>query len=447
MKRKILIKNGLIVTMNETRDIFKGDLLIKGNTIEAIRKHINTNVDQIIDAENKVIIPGLIQSHIHLTQSLFKGQADDMELLDWLRDRIWPLEASHDYESNYVSAQLGLAELIKNGTTSIIDMGTVHHTEAIFQAIKESGIRALAGKCMMDKGNKVPESLLEDPQDSLREAEALIRKWHQSHNGRIEYALAPRFAVSCSDELMEGVKALSDRYHLKVHTHASENKGEIKIVEREHGMRNIEYFKSLGFTGDNLILAHCIHLDDNEMHILADTGTHIVHCPSSNMKLASGFAKIPELLEMNANVSLGSDGAPCNNNLDLLNEIRLAAYIHKPRLYDPTVMDAQTVFELATLGGAKAMGKSDQIGSLETGKLADLVIMDMDKIHSSPRPYFKEDVYSQLVYSAYGSDVEMVMVDGVILYNQGELKTLDEAQIIQRGNQIITQKIDNIKNY
>jgi len=184
-----------------------------------------------------------------------------MELLDWLQKKIWPFEAKHTYESNYISSLLGISELIKGGTTSIIDMETVNHTEAAFEAIKETGYRAIVGKCMMDHGDSVPDELMEDYKESLIEAERLIRKYHKTADGRIDYALAPRFVVSCTEKLLLGVKELSKKYDLMVHTHASENLGEISIVEKEHGMRNIKYLDKLGLTGEKLILAHCIHLD------------------------------------------------------------------------------------------------------------------------------------------------------------------------------------------
>ncbi len=250
--------------MNAARDIIKGDILIRGDRIEKIADSIDDHADEIIDAENCAVIPGLIQTHLHLTQRLFQGLSDDMQLLDWLKKRIWPLEAGHTYETNYISAKLGIAELIAGGTTSIIDMGTVNHTEAVFEAITESGIRALAGKCMMDYGNAVPKGLMEDTDASVRESERLAKKYHETAGGRLEYAFAPRFVVSCTEELLIRVRDIAKHLDMKVHTHASENQGEIALVEKRTGKRNIEYLKSIGLTGENLILAHCIWLSDNE---------------------------------------------------------------------------------------------------------------------------------------------------------------------------------------
>ncbi len=436
MTNKIIVKNGLVVTMNNNREIIKKDILIIDNKISEIKENISVQDAEIIDATDKIIIPGLIQTHIHLTQSLFKGKADDMELLDWLQKKIWPFEAKHTYETNYISSLLGISELIKGGTTSIIDMETVNHTEAAFEAIKETGFRAIVGKCMMDHGDNVPDELMEDYKESLIEAERLINKYHKTADGRIDYALAPRFVVSCTEKLLLGVKELSEKYDLMVHTHASENLGEINIVEKEHGMRNIKYLDKLGLTGEKLILAHCIHLDKEEMEILVKTKTKIAHCINSNLKLASGFAKIPELLEMGACVSLGADGAPCNNNLDMFREMRNAALIHKPRLHDPTVMDSKTVFEMATLGGAGAMNKSDLLGSIEEGKLADLAILDLNNVYNPISLENDSEIYSALVYSASARDVTDTIIDGKILMRNRILTLMDEKEILNKAKEI-----------
>lgn len=435
----LLIKNGTIVTMNKDRDIFKGDILIQDNKITKVEDNINNTVDDVIDAKDKIIIPGFIQTHIHLTQTLYRGQADDLELLDWLKKRVWPLEGSHTKESNYISAKLGIAELIKSGTTSIIDMETVNYTDEAIKAIYESGFRALVGKCMMDYGDGVEEALFENTEKSISESVSLLKKWHKKGNGRIQYAFAPRFVVSCSEELLIRVRDLAKKYDVMIHTHASENKGEIELVEKDRGMRNIAYLHKLGLTGEKLILAHCIWLNEEEMKILANTGTKISHCPNSNLKLASGIAKIPELLEMGVNVSIGADGAPCNNNLDMFDEMRSAALIQKARLLDPTIMPAHKVFELATLGGAKAMCMEDKLGSIEKGKLADLAILNLNKLHSSPSKEI--DIISHIVYSAHGSDVETTIVDGKILMLNRKLTTLNEEEIIKEANEVIVKQI------
>ncbi len=436
---KLLIQNATIVTMNKDRDIIKGDILIEDNKITKVDKKIEIQADKVIDAREKVVIPGLIQTHIHLTQTLFRGQADDMELLDWLKKRVWPLEAAHTAESNRISAQLGIAELIKGGTTSIIDMGTVNHTEEIFEAVYESGFRAIMGKCMMDYGSNGKNALMEDTAKSINESVKLLEKWHMKDNGRIQYAFAPRFVISCSEKLLLETKRLAKEYDVMIHTHASENQSEIRIVQKDRGMRNIVYLDKLGLTGENLILAHCIWLDEEEMKIIANTGTKVAHCPNSNLKLASGIAKIPELLAMNANISLAADGAPCNNNLDMFSEMRTAALIQKGRLLDPTVMPAEKVFELATIGGAKAMRMEDKLGSIEEGKLADIVILDLNSIHCVPMD--EVNIISRLVYSARATDVETTIINGKILMEKRKLTTLDEEAIKMSANSIIKKQV------
>ena len=437
---KLLIKNGIVVTMNRGREILKGDILIEGDVIKEVGGSLNIEADHMIDAAGKVVIPGLIQTHIHLTQALYRGQADDLELMDWLKNRVWPLEGSHTAESNYISAKLGIAELIKGGTTSIIDMETVSHTEPAIEAIYESGLRAMTGKCMMDYGVGVPKALMENTEESIKESVRILKAWHGKGSGRIQYAFAPRFVVSCTEELLLRVKDLAKEYDVAVHTHASENRGEIELVQKDRGMRNIKYLHKLGLTGEKLVLAHCIWLDDEEMKILAETGTHIAHCPNSNMKLASGIAKIPELLEMGANVSIGADGAPCNNNLDMFKEMSSAALIQKARLLSPTVMPAHKVFEMATLNGAKALGMEDQLGSLEVGKKADLVIINLDNLHSTPS--VDVDIISQLVYAAKASDVETTIIDGKVVMENKVLTTLNEKHIKEEANRLVKQQID-----
>lgn len=426
----ILIKNATIVTMNANRDIIYGDLLIENDRISRIGKLNQYTADTVIDASNQLLLPGFVQSHVHLCQALFRGMADDLELLDWLKQRLWPLEANHDEESLYYSSLLGCAELLRGGTTSIIDMATVNHTESVFTAVKQAGIRYLGGKCLMDHGEDVPENMLDTTEQALSESLELYERWNNYDNGRIRYALCPRFAVSCSDTLLRETASLSRQYQIPVHTHASENRGEIELVEKERGMRNVIYLDSLGLCNNKLILAHCIHLNEDEMQILVDSQSNIVHCPGSNLKLGSGIAPIPGLLDRGARISLGADGAPCNNNLSMFMEMRLAALIHKP-FHGPSSMPAETVVEIATLGGAKAMGLENEIGSLEEGKKADMVLISLDGWHTRPQNAAK--VYSQLVYQAQASDVSATIVDGHLLMKDGHLLIINEEEVKSRA--------------
>ncbi|MBC9785111.1 5'-deoxyadenosine deaminase [Heliobacterium chlorum] len=428
----LLIKNGTIVTMNPNRDILTGDIYIEGNRITAIGDNLPHQAGRTIDAKGKVVIPGLIQPHIHLCQTLFRGQADDLELLDWLKLKIWPLESGHDPESIYYSAMLGTGELIKGGTTAIVDMATVNHTNENFQAIYDSGIRAISGKCMMDLGDEVPEPMREKTRNSIDESLRMLEKWHGKGNGRIQYAFTPRFAVSCTEDLLREVVRLAQEYQVMIHTHASENKGEVEFVYQMSGMRNVLYLQKLGLTAPNLIVAHCIHLDEEEMETLVQTQTKIAHCPSCNLKLASGFAKIPELLDRGAYVSIAADGAPCNNYLDGFIEMRMAALIQKP-FYGPRAMPAPKVFELATIGGARAMGLEAEIGSVEVGKKADLAIINLDELRTTPQKGV--NIYSQLVYQTQSSQVETTIIDGNILMENRVLNGMDEKEVRRKANE------------
>jgi 5-methylthioadenosine/S-adenosylhomocysteine deaminase len=438
---KILIRNAEIITMNQKEEIFYGDLLIENDRITQLGTLGDIPADKIIDAKNKTVIPGFIQTHIHLCQTLFRGQADDLELLDWLKKRIWPLEAAHDAESSYLSAMLGIGELIQSGTTSIVDMETVHFADEAFQAMANSGIRAYSGKVMMDKGEEVPRLLREKSADSIQKSVDLLEKWNNYDGGRIQYAFCPRFVVSCTENLLIEVRKLSEKYNVHVHTHASENRGEIEIVEQERGMRNVVYLDHLGLANERLILAHCVWLDDEEKRIIRERGVKMTHCPGSNLKLASGVADIPGMLDRGAYVSLGADGAPCNNNLDMFNEMRLAAIIQKPH-HGPTSMDAKTVFRMATIGGARAMGLDHLIGSLEVGKKADLAILNLNGFHMYPS--FGTDTISRIVYSATRGDVETTIINGRIVMENRTMITMDEEIILKESNKAIQRLLSKL---
>lgn len=428
---RILFKGPTLVTMNPQEAIFQGNVLVENNRIVYIGNE-EPNADRIIYGEGKLLIPGLIQTHVHLSQTLFRSQADDLELLDWLKKRIWPLEGAHDEDSIYHSALLGISELLLGGTTSLVDMETVHHTDSAVHAIAESGIRAITGKVMMDHGADVPSTLIQSTNDAIQESVDLLEKWHGKENGKIQYAFTPRFVVSCTEELLREVVTLSGKYGVRVHTHASENKGEIEIVERERGMRNVLYLDHIGMAAPNLILTHCIWLNDEEMDVLEKRDVKVAHCPTCNIKLSSGIAPVPEMLRRGITVSLGADGSPANNNLDIFQEMKMAALIQKP-LHGPTAMPAKEVFKMATLGGARAMGLEREIGSIEVGKKADLVMICTNEPHLNPVD--QVNPYSLLVYSARSSDVCLAMVDGKILMENRELLTIDKDRIVNQSNE------------
>jgi cytosine/adenosine deaminase-related metal-dependent hydrolase len=376
-------------------------------------------------------MPGLIQAHVHLCQTLFRGLADDLPLEDWLVRRIWPLEAAHTEETVYASALLGAAELLLGGTTAILDMETVRHTDAAFRALERIGIRATAGKCLMDAHPEgAPLALAESTDAALAEAEALAERWHGGAGGRLRVCFAPRFVPSCSGPLLRATSDLAERFDAQLHTHAAETIVERETVLRTTGLDEIAYLDSVGIAGPRAVLAHCVWVDPHEMNRLARQGTNVAHCPSSNLKLASGIAKVPELLAAGCRVAIGADAAPCNNRLDAFAEMRLAALVQKPRLGADALPAAQ-VLELATLGGAHALGLDAEIGSIAPGKRADLVVLDLREPHLHP---LLGDPVSLVVYAACASDVRDVVVDGRPVVLGHELVTAPVDAIVREGD-------------
>jgi cytosine/adenosine deaminase-related metal-dependent hydrolase len=429
--RRTILRNVTAVTMNPAQPVVRGNLVIETGRIAAIGEPSTTSRagDDFVHCEGMVAIPGIVQAHIHLTQTLFRNRADDLELMDWLRQRIWPYEAAHDEASSLASARLGLAELVAGGTTAILDMGTVKHHDAIFRAAEESGIRYTGGKTMMDIATDgVPAGLRESTKDSLDEAEALAKRWHGKAMGRLRYAYAPRFVVTCTDELLKESALRAKALGTPVHIHASENRGEIDLVRKRTGKGNLEWLEELGVLGSRAAIAHCVHLDEGDESRLKNGGASAVHCPSSNLKLASGICPVPRLLEAGVNVALGADGAPCTNNLDGLLEMLLAALIQKP-LHGPRAMPAAAVLRMATLGGARALGLDKEIGSLEIGKRADLVVLDLLTPHTSPF----EDPVSAVVYAARPENVKHVLVDGEFIKRDFRLHRVDTRDVSQKA--------------
>lgn len=424
----ILIKNGTLVTMDSAQRIFRGDLLIAHGRIVALGD-TDQSADVVVDASECAVIPGFVQTHIHLCQTLFRGAADDLALIDWLKKRVWPMEAVHSAASIAASARLGIAELIKGGTTCALTMETVNHTSEVFKVVEETGFRATVGKCMMDKGDEVPKPLQEETAASIEASVALLEEWHGRADGRIRYCFAPRFAISCTRALLEKVAELARARGVMIHTHASENRTECALVEAETGLRNIAYLDSVGVTGRHVALAHCVHLSNDEIRILQTTDTNVVHCPSSNLKLGSGIAPVVQLLDEEVSVSLGADGAACNNRLDMFTEMRTAALLQKA-LHGPEVLEANRVLRMATVDGARALGLESEIGSLEIGKRADVAVVNLSRLHTSPAA----DVVSSLVYAAEASDVQSVVIDGRLVMGNRELLTIDEADVVAEAN-------------
>ena len=413
--------------------VVRADVTVRDGKIEAIGKAGKRDEGggkgprpqpQVRDCSGCLVIPGLIQAHVHLCQTLFRGLADDLRLEDWLIRRIWPLEAAHTEATVYASALLG-------GTTAILDMETVRHTAAAFRALERIGIRATVGKCLMDAHPEgAPIDLVESTDDALADAVALAQHWHGAAAGRLRVCFAPRFVPSCSGPLLRAASDLAERFDAQLHTHAAETIVERETVLRTTGLEEIAYLDSVGIAGRRAALAHCVWIDAHEMDRLARQGTTVVHCPSSNLKLASGVAKIPELLAAGCRVAIGADGAPCNNGLDAFAEMRLAALIQKPRLGADALPAAQ-VLELATLGGARALGLEDEIGRIAPGRRADLVVLDLSQPHLHP---FLGDPVSLIVYSARASDVRDVFVDGRPVVLGHELLTAPLDHIVHEAD-------------
>jgi len=370
-----------------------------------------------------VLMPGLVGSHIHSVQSLGRGISDDRELLDWLFDYVLPMEATLSADEMEVAARLGYLELIETGTTTAIDHLSVSHAERAFEAAGDMGIRGLLGKVLMDR--RSPVGLLEETEAALAESEALIQEYHGAFDDRIRYAVTPRFAVTCSEACLRGARELADAYDgVRIHTHASENHDEIETVRADTGKRNIHWLHEVGLTGEDVVLAHCVWTDESERELLAETGTHVTHCPSSNMKLASGIAPVVDYLDRDINVALGNDGPPCNNTLDPFTEMKQASTLQKVDQLDPTAAPVETIFEMATINGAEAAG-FDRLGKLKPGWRADIVGLSTDTTRATPL----HDILSYIVFAARGEDVQFTMVDGSVLMEQGEVVVADADDI------------------
>ena len=411
--------------MNDAFDVIEGDVLVRDGRIVAVGAvPAGERAERVIDARGAFLLPGFIQTHIHLCQTLFRGYADDLALLDWLKTRVWPMEAAHTPASLAAAARQAASELLLSGTTTVLTMETVHDTDAVFDALEPMGLRAVVGKCMMDADDAVPARLLEKTADSLNESVALAKRWHGRANGRLRAAFAPRFAVSCSQALLEAVAGLSQEHGLVVHTHASEHRDEIALIRDRTGRSNIDYLAHTGLTSPRLCLAHCVWVDDREQSLMADHGVKVLHCPGSNLKLGSGLAPIVEMRAKGISVSLGADGAACNNHLDMFEEMRLAAVLQSVRK-GPGALTARDALWMATREGARALGLEGDLGSIETGKRADFILVDRDR----PQFMASHDPYSTLVYSARGSDVRTTVVDGEVLVDGFRPVRWDSAEI------------------
>ncbi len=373
---------------------FYGSLHIRGGRIERI------TASKSPKRISKLILPGLISTHIHTVQTAARNTAENLELLDWLQKIIFPFEAKLTARSTYESALTGMKEATRLGITTILDMATARHTDSVFEAARDFGIRAYIGKALMDRG---PKNLVEE--DPLEEIPYLLNRWHRKEKGRLHVTLCPRFVLSCSEGLLRQVGEISRDLNLLHHTHVSENKKECAWIERHYGKSNIEVLDQLRTLNAHTILAHGVHLSAKDRRILKKRKVSISHCPTSNLKLASGIADIRAMKGIN--LSIGVDGAPCNNKLDPFFEMRLAHLLSRS-LHGLKGVSAKSILEMATMGGARALKAEKEIGSLEVGKRADLLVMKVPE-GVTFNPHFP---YESLLHSMGACDIDSTFVDG-----------------------------------
>jgi cytosine/adenosine deaminase-related metal-dependent hydrolase len=415
--------------MERDRHWFTGDVLVHDGRITDVLSGGSKDVRarSVLDANGAAVLPGFVQCHVHVVQSLLRHQADGLPLLDWLEQRTLPYEAALDGDGVAVAAELGIAELLSGGTTTILDFGTTHHHDRVFDAADRMGIRMISGRTHMDIGATTPEALLEDPESSLADAETIGRRWHGRDGGRLRYAVAPRFALSCSRPLLEGCATLAGDHGWLLHSHAAENRDEVAAVRAATGLGNIEYLDEAGLTGAHVMLAHGVHLEPNEVNILAETDTRICHCPGANLKLGSGIADVPRLRSSGIVVGLGADGPPCNNRLSVFYEMSLAATLHGLRS-GPEALGAWESLSMATRDGARALHLDDEVGTITPGKAADLVVVSFDGWAMMPG----DDPASRVVHGGTAGDVRHVVVNGRPLVIDGELRTPDSESLTTR---------------
>ncbi len=428
MNNTILIKNAFILDPNNFEDK-KQSLLIKDDLIAEIADEIDeSNIDKVIDAEGKILLPGLVNTHTHLSMTLFRGLADDLSLDSWLNDHIWPMEANLNGDYCYIGALLGAVELIKSGTTTFSDM--YFYMEDVARAVEDAGIRAILSYGMIDFG------IEEKREAEIKENMALFNACNGMADGRIKVFFGPHSPYTASEELLVKVRELADEYGIGIHIHVGETQKEINDSLDERGLRPFEYLEKIGFLGPDVVAAHCVWLSENEIEIIKKHGVKVSHNPCSNMKLASGIAPVSKLIEKGICVSIGTDGASSNNNLDLIEELKTASLLQKVSTLDPKVLDSNESIKMATIKGAEALGLDDEIGTIEVGKKADIILIDTAAANMTPD---SSSLSSNVVYSANGSNVDTTICNGKILMENKKLTTLDEEEIYAKARQAIKE--------
>lgn len=454
----ILIKNGIILTVDRNDQIIKNGALYLENdrivdvglTRDVTKKH---RADRVIDASKKLVIPGLINAHTHMTDSLVRGLGADMSLLEWLNDFFWPFSEAVTGDDAHAGALLGCLEAIKSGCTYVAEnyyptKEKKHNIDRVAEAIEKSGIRGTLIRGYHDKKSMLPDDFIEDDDEVVREYDRIIHTWHEKAKGRIMTWVGPVNLLFSSLESIIKVHELAEKYDVGLHTHLSESKGEVELIKKEYGKGYVEVFHSLGVLGPKFHGAHAVWLSAKEIALLAETDSRVIHNPTSNMYLASGTAPVPQMLKAGLTVALGTDGPCCNNNIDMIQSLKFAALVHKLNSLNPRAICANEVLRMATVDGARAFGLENEIGSIEVGKKADITIIDLWKPHILP----VFDPIATLVYSANGDDVNTVIIDGKIVMEDKEVKTIDEQEILKKAKNAAedlvqrTPKLTKLKN-
>ena len=403
-------------------------LLIKGHEIQEIGTKVTVpQLARRVDLRGTLVMPGWQQTHVHACQTIFRGMAENLPLLRWLREYIWPLEAAHDEESIRMSALLTAAELIRGGTTAVFCFETVRHTGVTAAVMAEAGLRATVAPCLMDEQAGFPP-LAVDTDSALRATEDLDR-YYQDHP-RLRIGLAPRFALGCHEKSMRAAAEMAKDKQWPLHTHSSEQREEVEFVRRLTGRGNVKFLHDCGVCGPNVALVHGVHLDPGDLELLRESGTSLVHCPSANAKLGSGIAPIPDLRAAGIPLSLGADGAPCNNRLDMFQEIRLAGMLQS-LARGPGVLPPEEILDMATNGGSRFFRYGGQLGYLRPGARADLIAVSQTNVGVVP----SESYLTNLVYGNLSTDVVLTMVDGEILYERGVFAKWDWAEIQKKSEE------------
>lgn len=442
----MLYANATIVTMNRDRHIIgDGAVLVQGKRIAAVGGQAELRQrypqESVTDLRGRLLMPGLVNTHVHLQQCLMRGIGDDLSLKRWLLERIWPTLSAYEAEDNLIAAELCLVEMLKSGITTFLEtfLEGPHDFNPVLDAVVRSGMRAGVAKCVMDTpaftggGGEMGAGMVETREGSFAAALDLHARWSGAGDGRVQVWFGPRPPGGSSEALFVQMMALARQHGMRVNMHLAEDLGRVQYI-REHydGASPIDFCERVGMLGDDVVLVHAVNVtSDSDLRKLAASGTHISHNPASNSKLGMGVAPLPRWLDAGVKVSLGTDAAPANNTYDMIRDFRWYSYLHKAVNRDPTLIPAEQVLEMATLGGAAAMGLADQIGSIEVGKKADFIVLDMDKPHLVPA----SNIISTLVLCAHGSDVEMVVIDGQVVVRDREVLTLDERRAVRRARE------------